>query len=284
MINDYKIPGGKGGLAVRIACDLIVKNPGIKQGDLLQKAASIADLNTSTAGWITSPSDKSPAEKLWTRKKEGRGYRLYPNEWTPGVAETAPQAYLDSIKESVEKANNRLTNSLGRPLRQGDLIRFQKTGGTSACLGFKVVREDALRSFDEISSSPNEAFRVWNEKIDVHTDSFHHYKLVVCFLTHENQLIQFIDGHIHADAIVINDPPTVWKVRVAKRHEVSEWHVYELGTCLFEGGYFLESDYYTYSDRTSWKTKSKAEAALESFLNKKSTYCLPRDIFEIVCI
>ena len=82
VIGGYNVPGGKGGAAVARACQLVLQNPGIKQGDIHEQAASWAGLNHSTANWLTSPGPKSPAEILWTRKKEERGFRCYPNSLT----------------------------------------------------------------------------------------------------------------------------------------------------------------------------------------------------------
>jgi hypothetical protein len=55
IVNGYKVPGGRGGAAVAKACQLIIQNPGIKQGDVLDQVTNWAKLNHSTANWITSP-------------------------------------------------------------------------------------------------------------------------------------------------------------------------------------------------------------------------------------
>ena len=47
VIGGYKVPGGKGGAAVARACQLIIQNPGIKQGDVLDTVAYWAKLNLS---------------------------------------------------------------------------------------------------------------------------------------------------------------------------------------------------------------------------------------------
>jgi hypothetical protein len=43
IVNGYKVPGGRGGAAVAKACQLIIQNPGIKQG----------------MSWILSPTGRS---------------------------------------------------------------------------------------------------------------------------------------------------------------------------------------------------------------------------------
>lgn len=80
-INGYNIPGKRGGIAVRKAAQIVLNNPGIKTDDILTEAAHFADLNLSTAGWIVNPKD-GPVGTLWERRKEGRGFRHYPNAFT----------------------------------------------------------------------------------------------------------------------------------------------------------------------------------------------------------
>ena len=119
VINGYPIPGGKGGWAVRRAGEIIISQPGIGQSKLLESAADWAGLNLGTAGWITSPSDKSPAGKLWTRVKEGRGYSLHPNEFTQQAT-----GALDLVKEEVANDYDKL-ESIG--IKPGDLVSAKHT-------------------------------------------------------------------------------------------------------------------------------------------------------------
>lgn len=79
IVNGYKIPGAGGGVMVMKACELVCQNPGITQKDLLNQAVEFSGLNHSTATWLTSPGPKSPAEKLWERRKEGV-FKCYPIE------------------------------------------------------------------------------------------------------------------------------------------------------------------------------------------------------------
>lgn len=136
-INGYVIPGGKGGLAVRRACELIVKTPGIKQTDLLEVITEFARLNTSTASWITSPSSKgkaSPSTALWERRKEGRGFRCYPNEFTHQLGDSEILKIEDLVRDAVEA-----TCRIGwdpRPswidtIKPGALVRFEQMSGPS---------------------------------------------------------------------------------------------------------------------------------------------------------
>ena len=85
VVGGYKIPGARGGAAVRRACEIIVAEPGIAQSDLLKRVTGFANINLSTAGWITSPAANSPAGILWERRKVGRSFHCYPNEYTPTV-------------------------------------------------------------------------------------------------------------------------------------------------------------------------------------------------------
>ena len=85
VINGFRIPKGYSGVAVRRATEMVLKNPGIPQAELLQDAVRYAGLNPSTAGWITSPGNpwngKSPATRIWDRRKESV-FKCYPNEHT----------------------------------------------------------------------------------------------------------------------------------------------------------------------------------------------------------
>jgi len=94
VVNEYIVPGGMGGVAVRRACEFVLANPGVSQKDLLEEAVRYSGINFGTAGWITSPGNpwngKSPATRLWDRRKEGV-FKCYPNEHTEkvGGAESA---------------------------------------------------------------------------------------------------------------------------------------------------------------------------------------------------
>lgn len=105
-IGGWTVPGGKAGIAVRKACELITINPGISQAALLNIIVEYSGMNRAHATWITSPDakrpDRSPTEKLWTREKDGRGFRCYPNAFTPQLsgAHEALKAYrLEEVRK-----------------------------------------------------------------------------------------------------------------------------------------------------------------------------------------
>ena len=171
VINGYTIPGGKGGWAVRRACEIIISQPGIGQSKLLESAAGWADLNLGTAGWITSPSDKSPAGKLWTRVKEGRGYSLHPNEFTQQAT-----GALDFVKEEVAKDYDKL-ESIG--IKPGDLVSAKHTvWNTTTGTTIESIGPFAGWAFEyhplfktTVFSSTREVIVALNEKITSHENN-----------------------------------------------------------------------------------------------------------------
>lgn len=118
IINGYKVPGARGGAAVAKACQLIIKHPGIKQGDLLEAVTRWSYLNHSTASWITSPGSKSPAGLLWSRQKVGRSFGCFPNEHTHLLGD--PRIRL---REQVLKDFSVDWKAAGSPV-PGDLISY----------------------------------------------------------------------------------------------------------------------------------------------------------------
>lgn len=136
VFNGYRIPRGKGGAAVARACQLVRDQPGIKQVDIINHVTQWAGLNLSTAGWIASPGDKSPAEILWDRRKEGRGFKCYPNEHTPDLD---PRELLRDV---VSKEFDKEWSDVGRPM-PGELVKVTKYGGghdIGMLLGFDIYR------------------------------------------------------------------------------------------------------------------------------------------------
>ena len=138
VIGGYNVPGGKGGAAVARACQLILQNPGIKQGDIHEQAAHWSGLNHSTANWITSPGSKSPAAILWDRRKAGRGFRCYPNEHTDKLGDPRPRLRTEILKDF-----DREWASAGRP-QPGQLVRIMSWDKSSSeiglLLGFDLTR------------------------------------------------------------------------------------------------------------------------------------------------
>ena len=134
VIGGYKVPGGKGRLAVAAAVDLIKREPGVKQTEVQKHAVRFAGLNPSTAGWITSPGTGlgRPTGILWERKKVGT-YRCYPNKNTE-------QFIWDPCDLAAEYCKQQMAG-LGR-LRPGDILSFDNYPGgpkTGLFLGFRCI-------------------------------------------------------------------------------------------------------------------------------------------------
>lgn len=133
VINGYRIPGGRGGVAVLKACQMVRQNPGIKQTELIGHVTSWANLNLSTSGWITSPGPKSPAGILWDRRKEGRGFRCYPNAATPDLDPRVP------LRDIVRREFDLIWGDAGRP-EVGDMVilTHYQGGAPGIVTGFSV--------------------------------------------------------------------------------------------------------------------------------------------------
>lgn len=137
VIGGYVVPGGRGGAAVARACQLILQNPGIKQGDIHEQAAEWAGLNHSTASWIGSPGPKSPAGILWDRWKEGRGFKCYPNDLTDKLGDPRIRLRQELLKEFDKE-----WKAAGYP-QPGELVRVRNWSGTHEVgflLGFCLFR------------------------------------------------------------------------------------------------------------------------------------------------
>jgi hypothetical protein len=123
ITNGYKIPGAKGGTAVWKALFNVLNRPGLTQKEQLVDCCQFSSLNESTAGWITSPSDKSPAGKLWDRRKEGV-FRLYPNEWTEKAFNACPNPDVFLTNNFKKVAKNHYGDEVVF-LRPGDLVKVR---------------------------------------------------------------------------------------------------------------------------------------------------------------
>jgi hypothetical protein len=292
VINGYKIPGGKGGLAVRIAADLIAKNPGIKQAELLSRACNQADLNLSTSGWITSPGDKSPAMKLWTRKKEGRGFCLYPNEWTQEAAQSLGGAFLDYVNKHTAKSRLDMAKWFGREPRVGDLFQLDDlnsyhSGCRGVLIGFKVTPKlpSETPSSDNFLSSIDEALLAWNSAFKSDPDFNFVPQSITALMLKEDGRLGFYYGGFWLGRL-ISDPPPVWKIQVKNDF------VYEMNGYTFVKGqtvvkipngnfYFNSPPWGERSDASSWKTNKDAQAFLEKIVQDMK---LPPDVLEVVLI
>lgn len=136
IVNEYVVPGGFSGVAVRRACELILERPGITQKDLLEVAVGYSGISHAHAGWITSPGNpwdgKSPATRLWDRRKEGV-FRCYPNAFTDGVV-GAQAALFDEI---MNQTRLQFRGVKYRPV-PGDLVGLGNTLGNQYAEGLFI--------------------------------------------------------------------------------------------------------------------------------------------------
>jgi len=146
IVNDYKVPGGYSGVAVRRACEFVIANPGVTQTELLREAVRYSGINFSTAGWITSPGNpwngKSPATRLWDRRKQAV-FRCYPNEYTDKVVGAQDALVDEFIKNSMREYKS--TKFHPNP---GDLVRSSQHGAEieGIFLGYQLGERKSLRS------------------------------------------------------------------------------------------------------------------------------------------
>ena len=281
IINGYKIPGGKGGLAVRIAAELIIKNPGIKQGELLERACLLSELNLSTAGWITTPGkDRSPAEKLWTRQKIGRGFCLFPNEWTQAAADGVRSAYSELVNKTIIQTQNNLNKWFGREIRVSDLLQLDNldnydSGVRGVVIGFKVTRKHDTEKphADGFSNSIDEALQAWNKRFETE-DLSEPQSLKTLVLKASGQLEFYCGSWWHGR--LISDPPPVWKIQVKNTFTTGPRSQYPIlaGQTLVQtpdgGHYYCSPSFGERSEERSWKTKAAADVYLEKLLQKEN--------------
>jgi hypothetical protein len=162
-VNGFKIPGEFGAVALWKALFNVLNNPGISQTYQLQDAANFSSLNHSTLGWLTSPGPKSPAEKLWDRRKEGV-FCLYPNQWTQKAFDLIPHPdtilteYMKSRarKCPIFKEGDNVTERIGDQVRKGTFLRYivanpRQTYNENGNYGLvSVRRENSFESIEEI--------------------------------------------------------------------------------------------------------------------------------------
>lgn len=116
-INGYRVPDGRGAVAIAKACQLIMQQPGIQQRDLLHH---VNEWMKTSQDWLGASSAKSPAGHLWERKKVGRSYRLYPNDFTAEMGDPRLYAAALSVKY-IEKD----WKAAGCP-QPGDLVMYMR--------------------------------------------------------------------------------------------------------------------------------------------------------------
>jgi hypothetical protein len=109
-VGGWTVPGGKAGIAVRKACELVTSNPGISQAELLMLAVEFSGTNRAHMTWLTSPDakrpERSPVGRLWERRKEGT-WRCYPNSVTSQLSGSleALRAYrLEEVRKEFRVA------------------------------------------------------------------------------------------------------------------------------------------------------------------------------------
>lgn len=115
VVNGYSIPGGLGRIAVAAAVELVRRNPGVRQTEVLKHAVEFSGLNESTASWITSPG-KGPCGALWERR--GSPYQCY-------LIPAAEGFNLDPIDLSISHAKlmfDEERNKCGMSMQPGDIV------------------------------------------------------------------------------------------------------------------------------------------------------------------
>jgi len=269
-----------------------MNSPGVKQGDLLKTACSLAEMNLSTSSWITAPGDKSPAMKLWTRKKEGRGYCLYPNEWTAAAAQSLGHAFSDYTNKITTRHKLDLIEWLGREPRVGDLFQLDDlnsydSGSRGVLLGFKVASKfvSETPSADGFSNSIDEALIAWNKAYEADPNFNKIPQSLTALLIKEDGRLGFYFGGFWFGRL-ISDPPPVWKIRIKNgfTDESNGYNLVEGHTVVkvSNGSFYFNSPAWgERSNACSWKTKQDAEKFLEKILQDMT---LPPDVLEVVQI
>lgn len=163
IVNNCEIPGGLGGLGVRLACKIVQESPGIPQQVLLKEVLEFVPLHASTAGWIVSASSDPrisahPGEKLWERKKEKpreefggsrKVYCCYPNKFTKQVSDSF-QKVLTDVNDSCYNSAIGELKFLPQP---GDIVLFKNWRNEEEKVGTWVchtVRIPAQKAFHQV--------------------------------------------------------------------------------------------------------------------------------------
>lgn len=120
-INDYEMPKGRYGLAVRAVIDALHQKPGMTSAELLHVAMKKARV-TSAVKSLFIPGDKSPVDRLWERKRQQRkdGKYVYRYYLCKGA-----EILLDTFDEEFEKVCEHIKEQLyiTRGLRVNDLVK-----------------------------------------------------------------------------------------------------------------------------------------------------------------
>lgn len=121
VINGYSVPGGVGRIAVAAAVDLIKRNPGVRQSEVLKRSVDYSGLNMSTASWITSPG-RGPSGLLWSRS--GSPYLCFPNVGTE-------QFNLNPLDLAISYVKSTMSSQLqacGLTPQPGDILELRDSG------------------------------------------------------------------------------------------------------------------------------------------------------------
>lgn len=157
VIGGYIVPTRASGAAVRMACELIVAEPGIRQSDLLNKVVYYVGLNHGTAGWIVTPGQKSPAGNLWIRRYEDRSYHCYPNEHTP-----ACKGSVETMIKEWEKMPVHCDWEVASTMKIGDLAIWN--GDSSAAVFLGWTHSETSEVFPSMLEAACDGQRVHCEK------------------------------------------------------------------------------------------------------------------------
>lgn len=98
IVNGYTVPGGKSGLAVRAAIDLLSAHPGTSREDLLSHVWSLVKVDCD---FLVSPTSlTTPVGKLWKReRKKSDVIRYY---LLPGAEELTGTFHVAQAEETAK--------------------------------------------------------------------------------------------------------------------------------------------------------------------------------------
>jgi len=159
IVNGYTIPGGAGGYAVKLACHIILNEPGIRQVDLLDRLIDASGLNASTAGWLISVREGSPGAYLWRREKNSKGhYCIYPNDFTSKVSshENIIEEMIEASIETLKTKNIDTSGTLCKTVSSMLLHAGTFVMISGFCVGYRNQRNESLtKHIKELSDFNN---------------------------------------------------------------------------------------------------------------------------------
>jgi len=119
VVNGYSVPFGKSGVAVIRACEIVNSEPGIPQAELMRRACEFANISLSSSTWLVSPGKRSPALRLWDRKRVGRKYLCYPNEFTSLLSGAQSARFDEWMRHARARTSGDVTP------QKGDLVQVK---------------------------------------------------------------------------------------------------------------------------------------------------------------